>query len=78
MTDAPIAPTPPDPITDKRGYAARWRLSTRTVSNFLAQGLPHCAVGKRRVRIIVTEADRWMLDRFGTRRIGPVKGVNAG
>ena len=71
MTNPSNVPFQPDEITDKRGYAAHWRFSTRTVSNLLAQGLPHCAVGKRRVRIIVAEADRWMLERFGTSRLGP-------
>lgn len=73
MNNSSNAPTQPDEITDKRGYAARWQLSTRTVSNLLAQGLPHCAVGSRRVRIIVLEADRWMREKFGTRRLGPAK-----
>lgn len=62
-------PTPPaEIITDKRGFAARWSFSVRHVDNLLAQGLPHLAIGKRRVRIVVAEADSWMRDRFHTRR----------
>lgn len=57
-------------ITDKRGFAARWKFSTRHVDNFIAQGLPHLAVGKRRVRIVVAEADAWMKARFAARRRG--------
>jgi hypothetical protein len=59
-------------ITDKKGFAARWRLSPRTISNFLAQGMPHCRCGERRVRIVVCDGDAWMKERFGTRRLGPV------
>ena len=60
-------------ITDKRGYAARWKFSTRKIDHLLAQGMPHCKIGLRRVRIIVSEADAWMKDKFATRRLGPVK-----
>lgn len=59
-------------VTDKRGFAARWKFSVRHLDNLLAQGMPHCAVGKRRVRIIIAEGDAWMKERFGTRRLGPV------
>lgn len=57
-------------ITDKRGYGERWHFSTRHIDNLLASGLPHLKIGKRRVRIIVAEADAWMKERFGTRRLG--------
>jgi hypothetical protein len=55
-------------ITDKRGYAQRWGFSVRHIDNLLSQGLPHLKIGKRRVRIIILEADAWMRERFGTRR----------
>jgi hypothetical protein len=55
-------------IVDKRGYAKRWGLSTRTIDNLLRSGLPHCKVGKRRVRLFVAEADAWMRERFLTQR----------
>lgn len=61
-----------DEITDKRGYGARWLFSVRHVDNLLAEGLPHLKIGKRRVRIVISEADAWMRERFGTRRRGPV------
>jgi hypothetical protein len=67
------ANTQPAGITDKRGYAARWRFSTRHIDNLLAQGMPHFAVGKRRIRISVAEADAWMKERFGQRRLGPLQ-----
>jgi hypothetical protein len=60
-------------ITDKRGYAARWGFSVRHVDNLLAQGCPHLKIGKRRVRILVPEADAWMRERFGTQRRGPAR-----
>jgi hypothetical protein len=59
-----------DEITDKRGFAERWKFSVRHIDNLLSQGMPHCRIGKRRVRIVVAEADRWMLERFGVRRLG--------
>jgi hypothetical protein len=58
-------------ITDKKGFAARWPFSRRQVDNFLREGMPHCKVGARRVRIVVAEADAWMKERSGTRRRGP-------
>jgi len=72
MIDTATGPNTTPEITDKRGYAARWRFSVRHMDNLLAQGLPHLKIGLRRVRIIVAEADRWMVERFGTRRLGPV------
>jgi len=60
-----------DEITDKRGFAARWHFSVRHVDNLLAQGMPHLKCGQRRVRLVVAEADAWMKERFGTRRLGP-------
>ena len=60
-----------DAITDKRGFAARWHFSVRHVDNLLAQGMPHLKCGQRRVRLVVAEADAWMKERFGTRRLGP-------
>jgi len=57
-------------FVDKRGYAARWQASVRWVDNLLAHGLPHLAIGKRRVRIDILEADRWMKDQYGTQRMG--------
>ena len=57
-----------DTITDKRGYAARWLFSVRKVDDLLARGLPHCKVGQRRVRIVVSEADTWMKAQFQTQR----------
>jgi len=56
--------------TDKRGYANRWRTSVRTCDNWLASGLPHFKLSPRRVRICVSEADQWMREQFGVRRIG--------
>lgn len=61
-------------ITDKRGYAARWQGSVRWIDGLLAQGLPHCKIGARRVRILIPEADAWMQAQFHTQRRGAAKG----
>jgi hypothetical protein len=58
------------PVTDKKGFGARWGFSVRHVDNFLAAGMPHLRVGSRRVRILVDEADLWMREKYGTRRNG--------
>jgi hypothetical protein len=58
-------------ITDKRGFAARWKFSTRTIDNFLAAGMPAVFVGKRRVRIETAVADGWVREKFAARRLGP-------
>jgi hypothetical protein len=57
-------------ITDKRGYAKRWQFSPRHVDNLIARGLPHLKIGKRRVRILIDEADSWMRQSYGTQRRG--------
>ena len=67
-TDFSKLPTLPPVITDKRGFAARWSFSVRHIDNLLAQGMPHLAIGKRRVRIVIAEGDAWMREQFGTRR----------
>lgn len=66
------SPTESQVVTDKRGFAARWHFSVRHVDNLLAQGMPHLKCGSRRVRLVTAEADLWMKERFGTRRLGPV------
>jgi hypothetical protein len=68
------APTMTTNITDKRGYAQRWQFSPRHVDNLLARGLPHLKIGKRRVRILIDEADSWMRQTYGTQRRGPASG----
>ncbi len=65
------APTATTNITDKRGYAQRWQFSPRHVDNLIARGLPHLKIGKRRVRILIDEADSWMRQTYGTQRRGP-------
>jgi hypothetical protein len=63
-------------IVDKRGFAARWKFSLRQIDNFLAQGMPHLKIGKRRVRILIDAADAWMNEKFATRRIGKLVAGN--
>lgn len=62
------AATTAQEITDKRGYAARWQGSVRWLDGLLARGLPHLKIGKRRVRIVISEADKWMREQFFTQR----------
>lgn len=58
--------------TDKKGFATRWGFSPRHIDNLMTEGLPHLKIGRRRVRIVVEEADRWMKEKFGVRRLGSV------
>jgi len=55
-------------IMDKTEYGRRWRFSPRYIDNLLRQGPPHLKIGKRRVRIVVSEGDAWMKERFSTQR----------
>jgi hypothetical protein len=55
-------------ITDKRGYAGHWQSSTRSVDNWIARGMPCLRIGKRKVRILTSEADAWMREQFGGQR----------
>ena len=57
-------------IVDKRGFGLRYQGSPRWVDSLLAQGLPHLKIGKRRVRIVVCEADAWMQETFRVQRRG--------
>jgi hypothetical protein len=62
-------------IVDKKGYAARWSFSPRHIDNLLAMGLPHLKIGARRVRIIISEGDTWMREKFHTQRRSQAKAV---
>lgn len=52
----------------KRELAKLYSLSTRTIDNFLAQGLPYLAIGRRTVRIEEGEARQWVSERYEKRR----------
>ena len=69
--DTATGNTKAETITDKRGYAQRWHFSPRMIVNLLQEGLPHCKIGTRRVRIVVPEADAWMRERYGQQRRRP-------
>lgn len=58
-------------ITDKQGFGSRWGFSSRHIDTLIARGLPHLKIGKRRVRIVVAQADAWMIERFATQRCSP-------
>jgi len=51
----------------------RWGFSVRHIDNLIAWGLPHLKIGKRRVRILIPEADGWMHQKFGQQRRGPAR-----
>lgn len=55
-------------ITDKKGFAKRWLFSVRHVDNLIRMGLPHLAIGRRRVRINIPEADAWMTQTFRVKK----------
>ncbi|MGO8839070.1 MAG: hypothetical protein ACLQAH_07495 [Limisphaerales bacterium] len=65
-------------ITDKRGFGQRWLFSTRHVDNLIAAGLPHCKIGSRRIRILIGEADKWMVEKYGTQRRGAAQTTGKG
>ena len=69
-TEAATGNTTAAEITGKRGFGQRWLFSPRHVDNLLKAGLPHCKIGTRRVRIVIAEADKWMLEKYGTQRRG--------
>ena len=66
MTESNLDRTPE--IVDKRGFAKHWGFSPRHIDTLLARGLPHLKIGKRRVRIVVEEADAWMKEKYGVQR----------
>ncbi len=74
MPDAAPGDLRAETILDKRGFAAHWKFSVRTIDGLLAHGLPHLKIGKRRVRINTCVADSWMTENFGVQRIGKVGG----
>jgi len=63
------------PYTDKRGYAKRWAVSTRTIDNLIAAGMPRLKIGARRVRLCVAECDEWMTQQFRVSSRRAAKGV---
>lgn len=60
--------SPRSDVMDKVEYAKHWRFSVSLINQLLAKGLPHAKVGSRRVRFLVAESDRWMLQTFGAQR----------
>lgn len=64
----PDRPAPSTEYTDKRGYAARWGVSSRSVDSWLSQGLPYFRLGPKTVRIAIPDADAWMRETFRARR----------
>ena len=52
-------------ILTKKEFAGHWRISLRTTTNLMRQGLPFYKVG-RSVRIDRTTADKWMVKKHET------------
>jgi len=56
-------------LKDRTGFGLRWGRCARTVTGWLAEGLPHIKLGHRSVVINVAEGDKWVMNRFRVRRI---------
>ncbi len=52
----------------KQELGKLYSLSTRTIEHFLADGMPHLAIGHRTVRIEEGEARQWITGRYEKRR----------
>lgn len=71
LMNATEAKSPQSPrFLTKKELAKLYQLSTRTIDNFLADGMPHLAIGRRRVRIEEGEARQWIQGRYEKRRNG--------
>jgi hypothetical protein len=57
---------------NKRDVARMLQMSTRSVDNYLAAGLPHIKVSSRRVRFDLGECRVWFKEQFGQQRRGRV------
>lgn len=57
-------------ITDKRGIAIEYKVSTRTICNLMTRGMPHIKINRRLSRFSREQVRKWMLEQFGTRRYG--------
>lgn len=58
-------------LLKKRELAGMIGFSPRTVDKFLAAGMPHLRIGKRRVMLVPDEAVAWLKERYGQRRRAP-------
>ena len=56
-------------VTTRKGFASRWGRCARTVTGWLAEGLPHMKFGHRSLVINIAEGDKWVTNRFRVRRI---------
>ena len=72
---SPASPGTPLPrrFGSKRHAAAFASVSTRTVDNWIAEGLPHCKVSPRMVRIDLDELAAWLKEHYGVRRRSPLR-----
>ncbi len=74
MQKAPIIkpePTTGQRLVGKREMARTFGFCPRTADNFLAKGLPHIALSKRKTLFDLDEVEAWLHRTFGTQRIGP-------
>jgi len=64
-----------NPVTfgTKRDVARMLQMSVRTVDNFLAAGLPHVKISKRRVRFDIPECREWFKRNYGQQRKGKAR-----
>lgn len=60
----------PEEFGTKRDVARMVGMSVRSISNFMALGLPHVKLSKRRVRFDLPDCRQWFKDKFGQQRVG--------
>lgn len=65
------------PFGNKNDVAELLGMSRRSVDNFMAAGMPYCALSKRAVRFDLAEVRAWVKQRYGTRRNGPAVGMES-
>jgi excisionase family DNA binding protein len=56
---------------DKEAVARMLGVTTKTVQNLMARGMPHIRLGSRRTRFDLPEVRKWIKDQFEVRRRAP-------
>ena len=68
--DSPAAVTGESNLAamDKVSFGQRFKVSKRTVDNWIATGCPHLKLSARMVRLPLVEATEWVKERYMTQR----------
>lgn len=64
MNERDSAGTGTDGFNSKTEYSNNRRVSIRTVTNWMAAGMPHLKCGPRKVLIETSKADEWLRNTF--------------